>query len=288
MRTAPDYLVIGHVCQDVNVPRSTFGGTVTFAARTACAFGLQVAALTSAAQDFALAQALPGIQAHCLPSNSTTTFENQYHEGTRHQILRAVASPITPADVPAAWRGSSLVHLGPVAQELAPELVAAFPGAFIGVTPQGWLRQWDAQGRVQPCVWERAREYLRRCSAVVLSIEDIGGDQVLVADWAANAPVLVVTRGARGATLYVQGQATHIPTTPVQELDPTGAGDIFAAAFFICLHQTQDPCQAAQLATCLAAASVAQRGLAAIPTAAQVAHCREVTIHPPAGLNAFS
>ncbi len=287
MSTAPDYLVIGHVCQDI-IPcvaeagggrgragfALRFGGTVTYAARTARAFGLKVAALTGAAPDFSFEQALPDVTVHCLPSAVTTTFENRYDQGVRRQWIHAQAVPLRQADVPPTWRQAAIVHLGPVAQEVDAALVTAFPGALVGVTPQGWLRTWDGDGRVYPCAWPDQDWVLPRLDALVFSLEDVGGDELLVAGWAAHTPVLVVTRGAQGATLYVRGKPVHVPAPRVGEVDPTGAGDIFAAAFFIGLRQTGNPYEAAQVATCLAAASVTRRGLEGIPTPAEVERCR--------------
>src|SRR3989304_1867845 len=50
------------------------------------------------------------------------------------------------------------------------------------------------------------------------------------------------------------------------EIDATGAGDIFAAAFFIRLFATRDPWEAARYATLLASHSVTRVGLDGIPT----------------------
>jgi sugar/nucleoside kinase (ribokinase family) len=57
---------------------------------------------------------------------------------------------------------------------------------------------------------------------------------------------------------------------PYNELDPTGAGDVFAAAFFSRLHTTRDPWEAARFATHLSSFSVTRSGLASIPTPAEV------------------
>ena len=56
-------------------------------------------------------------------------------------------------------------------------------------------------------------------------------------------------------------------------MDATGAGDIFAAAFFVRLSATRDPWAAARFATQLAARSVTRRGLDAIPTQAEIQEC---------------
>jgi len=60
----------------------------------------------------------------------------------------------------------------------------------------------------------------------------------------------------------------------VQELDATGAGDIFAAAFFARFHQTRDPWEAARFAVNLAAHSVTRPGLSGIPTRTEIEHCK--------------
>ncbi len=57
-------------------------------------------------------------------------------------------------------------------------------------------------------------------------------------------------------------------------MDATGAGDIFAAAFFERLYQTKDAWEAARFATNLAAYSVTRNGLHGIPTHEEIEHCK--------------
>ena len=275
-----DYLLVGHVCQDVvpSVQASctrgyTFGGTATYAARTAKALGLRVAVVTSTAADFALAAALPGIEVMRLPSAETTTFENRYPDGHRVQTLHAVATNLDLQAVPLEWRRPAVVHLAPIAREVDMKLVGQFPGAFIGVTPQGWMRQWDQNGRVSPRAWTEAHAVLSRVDAMVMSEEDVGNDWDLIRDWANYAPVMVATQGPRGATLFIEGEPHHVPTSAMREVDPTGAGDIFATVFFAQMQRTGDPREAARIATNLAAHSVMRRALDGVPTPDEVARC---------------
>jgi 1D-myo-inositol 3-kinase len=60
------------------------------------------------------------------------------------------------------------------------------------------------------------------------------------------------------------------PTGPRQEVDPTGAGDVFAAGFLIGLAESRDPLTAARFAVATASMSVAGVGMTAIPTRPQV------------------
>jgi len=53
-------------------------------------------------------------------------------------------------------------------------------------------------------------------------------------------------------------------------VDPTGAGDIFAAAFFIRYRESADVIEAARFANACAALSVRKAGLAGVPTRSAV------------------
>lgn len=132
------------------------------------------------------------------------------------------------------------------------------------------MRSWDTDGRVRFKGWDLPATILKGVSATVLSIEDVEGDEALIRDMAGQCPVLVVTRGAGGCTLFVEGKPATITALPADEIDPTGAGDIFAMAFFVRLRQTADPAAAARFASILAGRSVTRVGLASIPTETDV------------------
>jgi sugar/nucleoside kinase (ribokinase family) len=270
-----DYLVIGHVTQD-RVPgdRLTPGGTAAYAARTAQALGCQVGVITSAGETLSIAEILPNIKSLCVPTPTTTTFGNRYTPTGRAQTVQTVAAPLTSDVIPSMWRTASVVHLGPVARECDPALADLFPAAFLGLTPQGWMRRWDKRGQVHPAKWETADLLLPRASAVVMSEGDVESDGNLVARWAARTRVLAITRGPSGCTVYTKGMAWDLPAFPAMEVDPTGAGDIFAAAFFIRLWQGDDPRTAGRLANCIAAASVTRPGLSGTPTPDEAARCQ--------------
>jgi CRP-like cAMP-binding protein len=110
----------------------------------------------------------------------------------------------------------------------------------------------------------------------VLSEEDVGGDEAVIERYASLARLLVVTRGRNGCTVYASGQARHFPAPPMEEIDPTGAGDIFAAAFFFCYRRRGSPWEAARFANCVAAHSVTRGGLDGTPHPDEVARCREI------------
>ena len=272
-----DYLVIGHVTCDLMDGGFTIGGTASYTARTALALGCRVGIVTSASPDFDLSQALDNILIARIPAATTTTFENIYTPGGRRQMLHATAETLVPEMVPPDWTIASngIVHLGPVAQECDPALVDAFGDAFVGLTPQGWMRCWDQAKQVSRCLWKEAEPLLARADAVVLSEEDVAGDEALVSQYTSQTRLLVLTQGASGCTVYTERQSRHFSAPAVQEIDATGCGDIFAATFFFWLKRSGDPWAAARLANCVAARSVTRAGLDGTPTPDEVEQCKQ-------------
>ncbi len=134
------------------------------------------------------------------------------------------------------------------------------------------MRDWGPElpGPVRYRVWSPAAELLRRIDALILSIEDVKGDEELVAGWAQHCRLIALTRGAQGATLFIAGQPEHVPAFLATERDPTGAGDVFAAALLTRLHETGDPLAAARFAAAAAASSVEGRGVSSLPSRAEI------------------
>lgn len=280
-----DFLVIGHITHDRTPEGFRLGGTVSFAAVTALRLGLQPGIITRGSAEglrdgekhiagnnlmTPAVGPLAGVPIRLLPSPVSTTFINVYREGQRTQFIESLAEPVTPDALPDGWASAPIVLLGPIAREVPPEWTERFPSALLGVTPQGWLRAWDEEGRVRPSRWENAAPFLRRADVVVLSREDVGGDDRYIAELAGQARLLVVTDGWHGATVYLAGASYPIPPRPAVEVDPTGAGDVFAAAFLIRLRETGDPLVAARFANVVASMSVEAPGMDSIPLRSQV------------------
>lgn len=267
----PDFLVVGHVTRDLQEDGYTVGGTVTFASLTARNLGQRTAVVTRASPDLSLDPLYQGIEVLRLPSPVTTTFQNLYSaDGTRTQFLRAVAGQIKVSDIPPAWREAKIVLLGPLTGELEGSIAGIFPHALIGVTPQGWMRGWDGDGRVFPKPWDGAAEVLNCAQVVVFSEKDVQRDENVIQAYARLAEILVVTHGPGGATVYHQGEVRHLPAFETVEADPTGAGDVFAAAYLIELERSGDPYAAAHFANCVASFIVEKPGIEGIPTLEQV------------------
>jgi len=264
-----DYLMIGHITVDQTEVGPCLGGTAVYSSMTAQALGLRAGVVTSWGTEIPLG-ALQAIPISNFPAEKSTVFENLETCEGRVQYIRSVAPCLDYFQVPGQWRDPKIVHLGPVAQEINPSIVRNFPSAFIGVTPQGWLRQWENDGLVYPSEWPEASFVLERADAAVISLEDVDFNESVIEEMAASCHILAVTEGSNGVRLFWNGDVRRFHSFPVTEVDSTGAGDIFAAAFFTRLFTTRDPWEAARFAAALAACSVTRPGLSAIPSTEEI------------------
>ena len=275
-----DVLLIGHLTRDLidNNPQSSYrlGGTVSFAAITALCLGRKPTILTRASLDTDLAELPASVDLRVLPSETTTTFANVYTEQGRIQYCYTPAPAITADEIPDTLRHPRAVLLGPLVNEIGGDIPPIFSDATLVVAvPQGWMRRWDETGRVYSKPWENADVILPHVNVLVLSLEDINYDLKQLDPFFKHVSMLVLTEYREGSTLYQRGEdgqihLTKIPPRPANEVDPTGAGDIFATAFMIRLQETGDPVQSARFANITASFGVEHQGVTGIPSHEQV------------------
>ena len=267
-----DFLTIGNITKDLIPGGYTVGGTVTYASVAAMRLGRKAGVLTRLGPDLALPEVYGEIELHALPSAHTLTFENVYTPDGRVQTIHAFGGAIDVADVPQALvqAAPSIVLLGPLAGELDPRVGELFPNALRGVVPQGWMRRWDEHGRVSHTPIACEADVLRYADVLVLSTEDVNHDVSLARCYADVVKVVVLTRSLHGADVYIDGRVIHVRPRPAQQIDPTGAGDTFTAAFLIYYSETGDPIKAARFANVAASYCVEGLSYSATPTRAQV------------------
>lgn len=268
-----DYLVIGHITKDLTPDGARLGGTTIYSALTAKALGLRVGIVTSWGEELPLGP-LQDTPIANYPTETSTTFENIYSPEGRVQVLHHVAPNLSYNHIPDPWRNAPIIHLGPVAQEVEPSIVRNFATALIGVTPQGWLRAWNNDGTIISNEWPEATFVLQNVGAVVISKDDVEGDEERIEEMVASCRVVAVTEGDQGVRLYWNGDVRRFRPPQIEYVDETGAGDIFAAAFFTRLYTTRDPWEAARFATHLAAFSVTRPGISGIPKPDEIEACK--------------
>ncbi|MBW2307855.1 MAG: hypothetical protein JRG73_13095 [Deltaproteobacteria bacterium] len=265
----PEFLAVGHVTLDQLDTGITPGGSALYAAITASRLRMPAGILTSMGDDFPRMQVFSGFQYRYTKSPHTTSFINRY-AGRRSQQIRAVADHIGGDSIPAEWTHIPVVYFCPVAGEIGAELIHRLQPTLAGAGLQGWLRTWDEEGSVWPARWKNGPSLLRHFHMVIMSEEDVAGMEDIVDECRRVVPMVFLTRGARGSILFLKGQRYHIPAYSALDIDPTGAGDVFGAAFMVAYYRSRNWNKAAIIASCAASLAVEARGITGIPTAKAV------------------
>ena len=267
----PRLLALGHVSRDRRPGGDVLGGSVTYGTLAARRLGWDAAVLTSAGPDFEPERELPGIPAFVRRSSATTRFVNEYDEdGTRPQIVTARADDVDLEPLPASWREPDALLLGPLVGELAGPFATALEAGCVGAIAQGYVRALDEEGRVSAREWVHPERDLLGVHVLFLSEHDIEDAEARARELLAHVPMIALTRGWRGLTLLTR-QGTHeVPTLPRPEVDPTGAGDVFAAAFLVRYQETGDPLEAAAFGACAASCAVEGVGASTLGDRAEV------------------
>jgi sugar/nucleoside kinase (ribokinase family) len=261
-----DYLLIGNITEDLTSQGPVPGGTALYSALTAHRLGKRVGLVTRAPNLAKIRALLPAVALHVLPTERASTFENRYQGNHRQQIIHHVAAPMTLDDVPVEWRSAPIVHFGPIAREVHHSLIGSFPNSLVCATPQGWMRKWDAEGLVSYMPLADVHSLFRPIDVLVFSAEDVAHDPFAIRKLIDSVPTAVVTEAADGAVVHTKEGSRRLPARPANVVVPTGAGDVFAAAYFVHLYESGDPYEAAAFANVVASFAIEAVGIKGIPT----------------------
>ncbi len=256
--------IIGHLTRDILEDGYAIGGAVSYSGITARRLGAKVTVLTRANPDDVRVLEDEGIHVINLPTEVYTTFLNVYYKEIRTQQILSVAGPIMAADVPPEVYEADVLLLAPVAQEVDPS-IARYARKSLAATPQGWMREWDAQGRVFAIPWYSSGRILPHLHTIIFSHLDLIGDMSILPTIIDTVPLVAITKAAKGCVLYNHGRRCQVHTRPAREVDATGAGDTFAAAFLVELMNGKSPLEAAYFANVTASLSIEGVGLSGIP-----------------------
>lgn len=258
-------LVIGSVSRDLiesadGPARARPGGTVVHAGITLARLGARVRVLTRVRDEDSSILLRPldaeGAETLALPSRETTTFALDYSGPVDRHDLRSASDPLSALDLPPAWTRSELVQLGPLhRRDLAPGIVDALRG-LIGIDVQGLLRERRPHGTtLGPNA--RLAEFLANVDVVKANEAEL---RVLLDGETAprfavrhGVSELLVTRGARGATVITGDDVLDVPAPPVSGTHTVGAGDVFLACYLLLRVEGRPPLQAARAAATLTA-----------------------------------
>ena len=277
----PDYLLIGHITADLQANGEVMlGGTALYSGLTAARLGARVAVLTRGV----FGRTVQGMRVPSLAdyadeldiivqdADVPTTFINEYVANRRIQTIRHWAGPIDLRGLPPHWRNARIVHLGPVADEIEPRLATGMTTGFLGATPQGWMRDWPRAtgGRVRLIPLRLPGELLSRLDCAIVSDEEISYAREVI-QRVGERRLSVVTLDEEGARVIAGGQVIELPGFKVDARDLTGAGDVFAAAFFLKAADKRVSARSAgRFANAVAALSLREVGVASVPAPAEI------------------
>ena len=136
----------------------------------------------------------------------------------------------------------------------------------------------------------RGRRPTKSCphiDVLILSLEDIDNEISRLFPWFELVPLIIVTEYRDGSTVFQRRPngaiaMFRVPPRPAKEVDPTGAGDIFATSFLIRYQETGDPLDAARFANVAASFSVEYIGISGMPSRQQVLDY--MAAHPFSGI----
>ncbi len=256
-----DYTTVGHVTADVLVDGSRRpGGSAFYSALQAARLGQRTLIVTRGVPreiEELLGPYRQELELELLAAPQTTTLA-----GVRPGPQRVLA-----------WAGefdgdlridTSILHLAPIARETPGSWRGS--AAFVGLTPQGLIRAWSGEGAELVAAPPEERRVPRRCQALVLSEHEREGCRELIATARSEGAVAVVTAGASPATVLLPGEEELAVPVPALDspVDDVGAGDVFAAAFFVALAGGEQPRAAAEFANAAAAVRISGSGARAI------------------------
>jgi sugar/nucleoside kinase (ribokinase family) len=176
-----------------------------------------------------------------LAGEPTTCFELTYSKDLSERTLKLKSKgpTLSPDDVPKDFRAKA-IHIAPIADEIPYEMVERLRGCgdVLSLDPQGLLRSFDEAGKVIEnfSVDTRIFSLINIYKSSQNEIYALTGEPELKPAIKAihdvGVETVIVTLGAKGSVLSVEGTQYNIEACPSQILvDPTGAGDVFIGSF---------------------------------------------------------
>ena len=265
-------LAIGHVTHDTYDSQIVAGGCAFYGARCWRALGAEVTLVTAVGEDFACDAALEGLAVTRTVGGATTAFCNTYPPGQpRVQWVSSQAPRLRPSAAAShAEPLPDVTFLAPVFGELdLSEWCARRLGRVCGLGLQGLLKRAspekrDERGRhaVVRATYPIEPALFKDIDCVFLSEEDVAcfGHPGLVDELRRASRRVSLTRGERGALLFDRDRTLEVGVAPAAAIDPTGAGDTYAAALLLGLADGGSVEDSARLAAAAAAVVVGGRG----------------------------
>ncbi len=250
------------------------GGSALFTSLAAASLGAKVSIVSNIGRDYpesilsSLTKSKIDTSEVRRNQEETTRFRISYTAGSRRLDLVHPGKNIRPSK---AWKIFDLIHLGPVFNEIGIDALstARHRCNFLSVDVQGLLRTTTRRGHVQ-LQKRKIDQFLSKCNLVKATAEEtriVAPGKSLVASAKQfirrGADFALITQGRSGALLATRDDIVlKIPSVPErQEIDMTGAGDVFVGSWLKTYLTTNDMFWSSAVAAAFASISVRSLGL---------------------------
>ena len=179
-------------------------------------------------------------------------------------VANAAPSRLRPPDLGSAPEDATWIHVSGSSLALSDSLAVTVLTAVERVLAAGGSVSFDPNLRAGSAgatvVLPGAERLLEVATLVLPSVGELEALGTSAVALARRGVLVCETDGSNGARLYQGGSTTLIPGIETQEIDPTGAGDVFSGTFLAVFMATADPLRAAHVANAAAAAHVMTLG----------------------------
>jgi sugar/nucleoside kinase (ribokinase family) len=238
---------------DGGIPR--LGGAPVYAARTVRLLGQPTVVATKLADEDRprlSALGLPVIAEH---ASRTIEFRIENNGDHRRMTIEGLGEPFGEEEgrgwLTQALADTDWAHAGALTR-------ADFPAATLAALARGRMLSLDGQALVRRAAVgdlvldaEYDPDVLAHVSVLKLArdeLDALGLELTESSLGTLGVREIVVTLGRAGAVVYADGLAEHVPTIPLEGVDPTGAGDSWITAYIAFRRRRHSPVSAARLA----------------------------------------
>jgi sugar/nucleoside kinase (ribokinase family) len=249
-----DIAVVGHLSIDTillpsrTMPFVVLGGASTYASFAARRLDATASVISKVGGNFPEAYlwwlSQEGIDVSAVKKiayEPSTCFELVYSKDLSNRILKLKSKgpALTAEDVPKDFHAKA-IHIAPIANEIPYELVECLKGCadVLSVDPQGLIRSFDEAGNVfekalvENQIFSLVNIYKSSQNEIFALTGETELKPAIKVIHDVGVETVIVTLGAKGSMLSVEGAQYQIEACPSQVLiDPTGAGDVFISSF---------------------------------------------------------
>ncbi len=271
-------LAIGKVTKDYIITPtreySQIGGAVFYQISTLNTLNYNVESIISiGCTDLKLLNDIAS-KVHIIQTTKTMQYTNIYDEKLRRtQKAELTKNQILPEHITINLNNITHVLLSPLSPyDIPPETITFLKqkGIKTVLIPQGYLRQTDENNNIIPRKWKKMESYLKDTDIICLDEKEAetafkinmnDDKQIFELIDKYSMEQVIITKAEKGSSIYTQYNKHNIPAIKTEkEVDATGLGDTYIAAYIAKLEECDDIVESGLFASITAKEKLEQTG----------------------------